>query len=396
MDSSNFRYLLEGYLWDTLSSEELVAFLQLARQPESQEQLEARMHELLTKGSLRGLADKTKADRIFYKIIERIAQPERRSKVVSWRKWAAAAAIAIVLGTASYLYLVNSNKNSELTTTGPGKLTPKDIAPGGDRAVLTLANGQKIILDSAANGTLALQGNARVVKMANGQLVYTIEGSEGMAPVYNTMSTPRGGQYKLTLPDGTNVWLNAASSITYPASFAGKERRVTVTGEVYFEVAKDKTKPFHVAANGMDVEVLGTHFNINSYEDEGVDKTTLLEGAVRITKGTSSVQLKPGEQAVLSQSQGSRNTIEVVRNVNIEQVVAWKNGWFEFDNVDLRTIMRQISRWYDVDVSYEGRITTETFGGRTTKNLPLSEVLELLESDGLRFRLEGKKLIVEQ
>ncbi len=303
------------------------------------------------------------------------------------RKWWAAAAVMLLVSGSAYLWM-NHHKN-EPPVAAAGKPLPHDVLPGGNKAILTLANGGTIILDSTANGTLAQQGNASVVKLANGQLAYTTAGKETGPVLYNTMTTPRGGQYKIQLPDGTDVWLNAASSITYPTAFTGSERTVTVTGEVYFEVAKDKAKPFHVKVNNLFVDVLGTHFNINSYGDETAVKTTLLEGSVKITAGKENRMLRPGEQAQVAQ-----HRVTVVSNADIDQVMAWKNGLFNFNKLSLQEVLRQLSRWYDVEVVYQGTLTPRKFGGEIQRDLNLSEVLDGLRETGVHFSIDGKKLIV--
>jgi transmembrane sensor len=324
----------------------------------------------------------------------------------NWRR-VAAAAVLLAIGTVVFMAVDRSSSKS--TAPGVVKTIVNDIPPGGNRATLQLANGQTIILDSAANGSLAMQGNAKIMKLADGQIAYTVDGKAASEVMYNTMSTPPGGQFKLKLPDGTNVWLNAASSITYPTAFTGKERKVTITGEVYFEVETLQLRsghkmPFKVMiAGGAEVEVLGTHFNINSYADETEIKTTLLEGSVKVVNRESaignqqsvkdkelSVVLKPGEQAVIAGN--SRLTID--HSPNIEQVMAWKNGLFNFNKVSLQEVMKQIARWYDVEIVYQGKIKPKQFGGEIQRDLNLSEVLEGLTKTGIHFQIEGRKLIV--
>ncbi len=308
----------------------------------------------------------------------------------------AAVVIGISLIGATYFFFSRGKQKEIAQTDKQEHHNNKDLAPGGNKAILTLANGAQIILDSAANGTLAQQGNTKVVKLANGRLAYNSTGNRQTAVLYNTMSVPRGGQYKLTLPDGTEVWLNAASSIRYPTAFTGTERKVEISGEAYFEVAHytaagtGKRIPFKVMMNnGEEIEVLGTHFNVNAYPEEGNVKTTLLEGAVKLTQHHISVLIKPGQQAALTEK-GFK-----IDNPDIEKVIAWKTGFFDFDNLDLVSIMRQISRWYDVDIVYDGRLTTPKFGGRISRDLPLSSVLKMFEEYHIAFRLEGKKLHVE-
>lgn len=320
-------------------------------------------------------------------------KPLFRLLASNW-SWAAAAAIVIAITTAVFLSVDRQSKPAEASV---AKSTVHDVLPGGNKATLQLADGQIITLDSAANGSLATQGNAEIVKLSNGQIAYTIDGKAATEVMYNTMSTPKGGQFKLRLPDGTDVWLNAASSITYPTAFVGKDRMVTITGEAYFEVAKDKSKPFHVKVNNMDVEVLGTHFNINSYADEADIKTTLLEGSVKVSIGKNRSMLKPGQQAI-AESWGPQNgksqSITIKNGVDLDQVIAWRSGLFNFNKVSLQEVMRQIARWYDVEIEYQGQIKPMQFGGEIQRDLNLSEVLEGLKETGIHFRIEGRRLIV--
>lgn len=263
------------------------------------------------------------------------------------------------------------------------------IAPGGNKAILTLQDGSTIVLNDAENGTLATQGNTRVIKLANGQIAYNEASGPADKVLYNTMTTPRGGEYKLTLPDGTNVWLNSASSINYPTAFVGKERKVSITGEAYFEVAKDKSKPFYVVAGNQSIEVLGTHFNVMAYSDEESIKTTLLEGSVKISEHNNTSILKPGDQAVVASKGGI-----TVKPANIDEAMAWKNGYFKFSRVDIKHIMRQISRWYDVEVAYEGDLPDDEFVGKIGRGENISQILHVLELEHVHFKIEGKKIIV--
>jgi transmembrane sensor len=311
-------------------------------------------------------------------------------RTINWKRISAAAALLAVLATSSYFFFFNKPKQEIAQTQQTYK---NDIAPGGNKAILTLSNGSKIILDSAHIGKLAKQGNTNIQKLDSGMLAYTTLMEKPTEVLYNTLSTPRGGQYQLTLADGSQVWLNSASSIKYPTAFSGNQRNVEITGEAYFEVTKDKNKPFSVTINDMNVEVLGTHFNVNGFNDESAIKTTLLEGAVKITKGTNAVLLNPGQQGILN----AEGNLTKTNDVDLDKVMAWKNGWFEFDQTDLTTIMRQVSRWYDLDISYEGNLKDDKFGGRVNKNVPLSDILKSLEANGngVKFKLDGKKLLVQ-
>lgn len=304
-----------------------------------------------------------------------------------WYRGAAAAGLVLLLAAGTRYWMGIS---SPPPAPGIAAVT-QDALPGGNKAILTLSNGEQVVLDSAANGQLPPQGNTQVQKVVNGQLVYRSAPENTGSSVYNTLTTPRGGQYQLQLPDGTRIWLNAASSVTYPTSFAGKERQVSITGEAYFEVAADAQHPFRVTTGSMAVEVLGTHFNVNAYPDEAGISTTLLEGSVKIVRGKNTRLLAPGEQANLS----PEGQITHVKNVDLDQVMAWKNGKFIFgDRADIHAVMRQIARWYDLEVVYQGNVQ-QHFWGSMPREANASQVFKLLEATGgVRFMLEGKKVTV--
>lgn len=327
--------------------------------------------------------------------------PVRRMHNRTW--WAAAAILVCLSGTV--FYLLNKRAASDLAKAG--STLKNDVEPGSNKAVLTLANGKTILLDDAANGVVAQEGKAKVVKPGDGKLVYSSDNSSGEGPLaYNTLATPRKGQYQLRLPDGTKVWLNAESSIHYPTGFRGKERRVQITGEAYFEVAHDNEMPFIVEKGDMQVEVLGTHFNVNAYNDESAIRTTLLQGSVKVSSRQTAagrgqkaenkeetVVLKPGEQVSLSRSSQLSHPIPV----QTEDVVAWKNGLFHFESADIKTVMRQLSRWYDVEVVYEGAaVKNDPLFVEISRNTRLSDVLKVLQESGsAKFSIQGKKIIVK-
>ena len=312
-------------------------------------------------------------------------------KIISWRFFyviAAASLFIFISGAAIYFALRNTKHNT--IAKAPSQQLKNVITPGSNKAILTLSDGSTIILDDTKNGRVAQQGGTQIAKLTNGQIVYNASDNKPAEVVYNSLTTPRGGQFKLTLPDGSEVWLDAASSIKYPTAFIGNERKVEITGEAYFEIAHNAAKPFKVSVNGMEVKVLGTHFNINAYNDEASVKTTLLEGSVTLTKGSAVTTLKPGQQAQL----GNSGNIKVIDNVDIDQVVAWKNGYFSFNRSGLKTVMRQIARWYDVEIIYEGKIPERQFGGKIDRNSNLSELLKILEESKVHFSIEEKKIIV--
>lgn len=295
----------------------------------------------------------------------------------------------------SYQVIKSVKKDSSIIS--KTEVAPKDdIVPGGNKAVLTLANGKKINLTDVNIGTLAEQSNVQIAKIADGQLVYSILSDQqvrnNQKNQYNTIETPKGGRYQMRLPDGTNVWLNSASRLTFPSSFSSlSKRKVELSGEAYFEVAKDSSRPFVVKTILQEVEVLGTHFNISSYEDESSVKTTLIEGSVKIVaKNGSDKILKPGQQSVLT---ADNITVE---NINEgQQALAWKNDQFIFESNDIQYVMRIISRWYNVEVEYVGAIPENKFGGAISKFENISEVLKSLESTGrVKFKIEGRRILV--
>lgn len=314
----------------------------------------------------------------------------------AWFRYAAA--VILVVSVGAYLYTRSYQRPS--TNESEFNQMAADIQPGTNKAFLTLADGSTIALDSAVNGRIASQGNAHIIKNGNGSIIYNPAGVSEGEMMMNTMSTPKGGQYQLTLPDGTKVWLNAASSITYPAAFTGTKRKVTITGEVYLEVAGNRKEPFIVDADGRSlIEVLGTSFNINAYPDEHSIKTTLSNGSVRVIAGIEhsarSVLLKPGQQAVVDITAASTaEPIEVLTNVDLNQALAWKNGVFHLNTTNLAETMRQLERWYNVDVRYEKGVPDIKLGGKIKRDLTLSQMLEALKELGVKLKLEGKTIVV--
>ncbi|MGN6531533.1 MAG: FecR family protein [Ginsengibacter sp.] len=315
-----------------------------------------------------------------------------------------AAAVVFIIVFASLFYVFNES-SSEHNHDAIAKNQKQNIVnsshdalPGSNKATLTLADGSVIDLDSAKNGTLIRQGNIKIIKGDDGQILYDLDQKKSDGAGYNTISTPRGGKYEIVLSDGSKVWLNAASSLKYPASFSGKIREVTLTGEGYFEVAKNALMPFHVKVNDMTIEVLGTHFNVNAYDDESVVATTLLEGSVKIRSGLSpssvnqTIMLTPGEQADLTKT----GRLKINRHANTEEAVAWTNDNFEFNNADIPDIMRQLSRWYDVEVEYNGFIPNRRFTGKISRNLSLSQVIGMLQYTGVSMEIVNKKITISE
>ncbi|HTN38230.1 MAG TPA: FecR domain-containing protein [Arachidicoccus sp.] len=314
-----------------------------------------------------------------------------------WLKIVAAAAVLVFLVLFGLEYTTRQPDKGQLVQT-----TPSVIQPGGDKAVLTLSNGQTIILDSAQNGLLATQSGAMIVKSDQGALVYKHDNGAGARGAhdntlndqitYNTLSVPRGGKFRLALPDGTKVWLNASSSIKYPTAFTGEERKVAITGEVYMEVAKDAKHPFIVTTRKSEIRVLGTHFNIMAYTNEPAVTTTLLEGSIRLSVPGSknAVVIKPGQQAVVK-----NEDVQIdVRKVNTEEVIAWMQDLISLEGCSVEALMNQLSRWYDVDIAYAGKIPRQSLGGVISRKAVLSNVLAALAAAGVHTRVEGKKIIV--
>ena len=373
----DFLKLIEKYLNGSASPEELNAienyYSHFSDDPDITDNLNEEKISAL-KASLRQKID-TKINRA-----EKQVSPlyERRSFQV-----AASILLFLMIG----LFITNKLKKE------PAKFQAEnyDLAPGSNKATLILADGSKIDLAAEKNGTLKTQPGSQVIKQ-NEQLTYSTARGKTVAEVtYNTLTTPRGGQYEVTLADGTKVWLNAASSLKFPTAFTGSERVVELTGEAYFEVAHNSKQPFKVKTANQIVQDIGTQFNVNSYADEDAAATTLVEGSVKIFDAGRQTMIKPGQQYLLK-----ANGVPEVRNdVDIDEVTAWKNGLFQFNNADIKTIMRQISRWYNVDVEYSGQVPASTYHGRISRNSNASAVLKILELSGIDFTIERGKIIVK-
>lgn len=405
----NFEIILEKFLKEELSPEELTLFLAAVKEPANEAVLLRAVEEKLGNKNDHGLSNETVIPEMFRAMLEKAAVLEREAigsmaairPLFTLRRIAAAAAILLLAGAGFYFIKTKPTPPPTAQKESRESRFRNDIAPGGDKAMLTLANGHTILLDSTSNGTLARQGNTSVVKLNNGQLAYRPadgrpaaieEGQAASALTYNTLSTPRGGQYQLTLPDGSKVWLNAASSIRYPTAFIGKERKVEITGEAYFEVAKNARMPFKVKIGSSrgEIEVLGTSFNIMTYEDDTVACTTLLEGAVRITRGNTSRTITPGQQLITGAS-----SMRVMPEVDVQKIIAWKNGKFIFYNDDINSIMKQLTRWYDIDVRF-GKEVNDHYTGRISRQVNISQVLKMMEAaGGVTFSVQGKEVKIE-
>lgn len=310
----------------------------------------------------------------------------QRSKVFRFRVSVAAACVLAILLTG----LLWKKQTTVVKPVIGNIVKAAAIKPGRNTATLTLGNGQVVLLDSVGRGQVGVQGASKVMKVDKGSLAY--QGSAGKVEVvvFNTLRTPRSGQYQVTLPDGTHVWLNNETSLTYPTAFRGLERKVELEGEAYFEVAQRAGQPFVVKVRDAEVKVLGTSFNVMSYVEEGGTQTTLLTGAVAVQAGVSRVRLLPDEQAQVSTS----GTLTVVKDVPGEDIISWKDGFFYFGHCSFEAMMRQLARWYDIDVEYQGKAPEMDFAGRLDRNVPLDVLLSFLNKNQIHFRLEGRKLIV--
>lgn len=380
-EHENIKQLLERYLSGDCTPEERIRVEQWYRN------LDIKEHGLSEKQVEGDIDD----------IRDRLPTPPVR-RTADWYRYAAAIAAFLVLAIAVY-FQFNRSEPASVVNARVEMSDPNDIAPGSNKAILKLANGKEVVLDGRPAGKIAQEGSQLIYKDAGGDLVYrrdTHDENNAGTPIANTIQTPRGGQYHLMLPDGTKVWLNAASSLTYAVNASTKERLVKLEGEAYFEVAKDPKRPFRVESGGQLVEVLGTNFNINCYADEGVVKTTLVEGAVKVGRTTKhrSVILQPGQQAMLDQY----NHLSV-KQVDVSDALAWKNGKFSFNHADIGTVMRQLSRWYDVEVVFKGKIPNVKLSGEVYRNTNASNVLKILSFYNLNCRIEtikGVKQIVIQ
>ncbi|HVV06834.1 MAG TPA: FecR domain-containing protein, partial [Puia sp.] len=380
MDKARLLYLIQRYANDAATpaeQKELSDFI--ADSPDDELFTEALMEQMerhpSTDGDVRafeGIADQAL-------LLSRLNRPEtlpampRRRHIQPW-VWAAACALVLVIGG---VYLGRYSRSGHtVVVSAPPKPASTVISPGKNGAILTLSDGSTIALDSLGNGKIATQQGSDVF-IRQGKLTYAAASASSGEPAYNTLSTPKGRQYHIQLPDGTEVWLNAASSLHYPTLFSGADRVVDVTGEAYFEVAKDAAHPFKVRLGKSQIDVLGTNFNVNAYNNEPAIATTLLEGSVRFSTGDGKSQLlKPGEQTRFDQA---TQALTLTDTVTTSSVVAWKNGIFDFNNMGLREVMQQLERWYDIDVKYEKKVPKISFYGKMTKNIQLADLLTILE-----------------
>ena len=403
-NNDNIKSLFRRFLDNKCTPAEVKALLQYFDAGENEvllrdlirEQSEAVSDTSLPPESLRPLLD-IAYNKIHSAIAKDAGPPQAPIVPLYHRLWfriSAAAAVVFFISVTALYFLRQDNDRVTAQAQNSSQLM-EDIPPGTNNAVLTFDNGTKIVLDSAANGTLAQQGGIKVLKI-NGQIAYdkTENANLQALPVYSTITTARGNQYQVVLADGSKVWLNAASSIRFPSYFKGNERKVEITGEAYFEVAKDAARPFRVEFNNQsgqkgEIEVLGTHFNVNAYPEEEDVKTTLIEGSVKIKRGSNTQMLAPGQQARVTP-----DDITLKNDVVLSQVMAWKDGFFVFDDSDIKMIMRQVARWYDVEVNFEGKILSEGFTGKVSRDVPLSKFLKVLELNDVNVKTAGRKITI--
>ena len=400
MSKSTVEDLIQKYLDDSITPADFLRLYELINNEYDAEALEGVLKGSFFDPSFSDGARDYDLKEVFASLVARIKEREAVQLLplptpvipLRRRRWIAfAASVILLLGVGTYIRTSRVTKPDMVQAHASIK---HDVPPGHDGAILTLADGRQIVLDSVQNGSLATQGTTRITKLNNGQLNYSFSPGKPSEILSNTLTTPRARKATVILADGTQVWLNAASSIKYPTAFAGNERLVEIAGEAYFEIKKNAQMPFVVRRAGSDeiIQVLGTRFNVNAYDDEDAMKTTLLEGSVKVIRGRNSSILRPGQQAILGK--GSDDGIRVVDDTNIDEVMAWKNGRFQFSNMDLKTIMRQLTRWYDVDVVFEGRVPDIRVGGFIHKDVNLSTVMEFLGENGVRYKIEGNKITI--
>ncbi|HEV3414634.1 MAG TPA: FecR domain-containing protein [Puia sp.] len=434
IDDIRLKYLLEKYLAGSCSYDEMEELLGSVRDGVGEVPLFKMLEAFWQEARGQKPSPDTDSVALYRAVILREGELSRRRRlrkrrIVRYRTVGLAAVLALLFATYLVAVLRKRPSTPEKAVVTTKNRFRNDVKPGGNRAVLVLASGQSIVLDSAGTGMLAVQGGMKVIKLNNGQLQYRAGGDaqSESAPVYNMITTPRGGQYELILQDGTKVWLNSESSLRFPTAFAGKERAVELSGEAYFEVAPRAVNPFKIYMLHQDsadkkyrkeIDVLGTSFNVMAYEEERVVRTTLLEGAIRVGDESEKQVLKPGQQAewpvfagasaggagagvsgagTAGSGMAESDAVRVKDDADVDAAVAWKKGFFSFDRSDIRTIMRQLSRWYDLKVSYNnngGIGKQKEFWGGIQKNLPLSDVLKILEKSGIQFYIDGNNVIV--
>lgn len=400
MNTDKLHELLRQYFDNTISPSDYIELLEYLRSTDQdiveqvidEEMLHLDSGATFSKSQSQSVLNRIKSDPRFTKT--EVVSPEERSNIIRFyqRAWFRVAATILVFFSAG-LFIVKRYELRNHANNVVAKRSSAPIVPGSQKATLTMANGKVIVLSNAANGLLANTGGSKVVKQGQGRILYTAGNKKVTANEigYNTLTTPRGGEYQVILPDGSKVWLNAASSITYPTQFTGSDRRVKLTGEAYFEITKNKEKPFYVMMNDAQVRVFGTHFNISAYSDDDIYTTTLLEGSVQVSKNNSVSMLKPGQQAVINHNSDAIT----VSDANIDDAMAWKNGLFIFNDDNITGIMKKVSRWYDVDVYYAADLNEQKFGGSYHRSKNINELLQYLEMIGkIHFKVQERRITV--
>jgi ferric-dicitrate binding protein FerR (iron transport regulator) len=398
----NWKYLLEKFTTNTCTRQELDQFLNLVEQDHDNEELTEELRRHWQKDGSDTTHTIDWKERFSSLLAEaKVKTPEftqpAPARKIRFVKWASVAA-AVLLLAGGYFGFFSKNKASQNPViSGVREEQMSVVEPGGNKATLTLADGSLIDLDSAQNGTIARQGNIKIIKGEDGELLYFVDRQRSATSGYNTLSIPRGGKYSIVLSDGTKVWLNSASSLRFPAAFANGVRNVALTGEGYFEVVKDACMPFQVSARNIMINVLGTHFNVNAYEDERSVATTLLNGCVKVKPLTSRSEvrtalLKPGEQARVA----SDGRVVIDPHANTGEAVAWKDNNFEFENTPIPVIMRQIARWYNVEIDYKGSVPTHKLTGRFSRTVRLGQLIKMLQYTGVNMKIESNKISIRE
>lgn len=411
MSKTRLEYLFQRYLSNVLTIEESEELTQLLQQSANDTTIKEMLDQVWNELAVENRLSTSKANSIFSSILASdapfcqrppvIHEPEPQPKVrrlFSFTRVAVAASL-LLFAVIMYYFLFYNNPEQAVVKNNDQPVK-NDIPPGKIGAVLTLADGSTINLDSSGNGHIAQQGNTTIIKL-DSQLTYNASSLVNGLHLYNTITTTRGHQYQLILPDGSQVWLNAGSSIRFPIAFSGSERRVEVTGELYFDVKHNSRMPFTVAANGVEVHDLGTQFNINAYDNEEGVVTTLIEGKVQVNATANEAQttnhksqtLTPGQQAQVNDKSGE---VKVIKDADVEAAIAWKNGQFMFQGNTIQSVMRQLERWYDVQVEYSGNVSNEEFVGTISRYGNISEVLGMLQKTGtVSFEIKGRKIVVQ-
>jgi transmembrane sensor len=388
--NDKITHLLDKKVWSDHDKQWLLHYLETS----DNEHLRSLLEQQFEKDQdQQPVVDVEITNKMLLNIHERIGVVKRIDRGAVVKLWSVRIGVAVVLAVLAFspfLWFKDNAAPKMVTSVVIAKPLKNDVKPGGNKATLTLADGSIITLDDKKNGSLADQGNTKIIKL-DGKLVYDASAKNRSEVLYNTITTPAGGQYQIELPDGSVVWLNAGSSLHFPTAFVGKERQVEITGEAYFDVKRNTAMPFKVKVRDAEIKVLGTEFNIMAYEDEAVLKTTLITGKVNFAHGGEASILKPGQQSQLT----TAGKVKTVSGVNLDEVTAWKNGLFDFEGADIVTVAKQLSRWYDVKMVFERKID-DLFFAKIPRNTNLKDVLKALELTGkVKFLVDGRRIIVK-